>query len=131
WQRLIIMLGGVTVNFFLAWLIYSGLSFFNGETYTDITKFDNGIEATEAGRKMGFQNGDKIISVDGKPAERLENTSINILLGDHVTVLRNGQEVTFPVNADGVADVLKQREAKLYISPRIPMVIDSLATPAS
>lgn len=131
WQRLIIMLGGVTVNFFLAWLIYSSLSFFNGETYTDIKKFENGVEVTEAGKKMGFQNGDHLISIDGKPTERLENASINILLGDHVTVLRNGKEVTFPINSDGVADVLKQKEAKLYISPRVPMVIDSLATPAS
>ncbi len=131
WQRLIIMLGGVTVNFFLAWLIYSCLSLFNGETYTDLTKFNNGIGVTEAGRKMGFQNGDKIINIDGKPAERLENAAINILLGDHVTVLRNGKEVTFPVNKDGVAEVLKQKEAKLYITPRFPMVIDSLASPAS
>lgn len=131
WQRLIIMLGGVTVNFFLAWLIYSCLSLFNGETYTDLTKFNNGIGVTEAGKKMGFQNGDKIINIDGKPAERLENASINILLGDNVTVLRNGKEVTFPVNKDGVAEVLKQREAKLYITPRFPMIIDSLATPVS
>lgn len=131
WQRLIIMLGGVTVNFFLAWLIYSCLSFFNGETYTDLTKFKSGIEVTEAGKKMGFQNGDHIVNIDGKPTERLEKASINILLGNTVTVLRNGKEVTFPINADGVADVLKQKEAKLYISPRIPMVVDSLATPSS
>ncbi|WP_294213722.1 RIP metalloprotease RseP [uncultured Chryseobacterium sp.] len=131
WQRLIIMMGGVTVNFFLAWLIYSCLSFFNGEMYTDLTKFKEGIGVTEAGRKMGFQNGDKIISVDGKPAERLENTSINILFSDDVTVLRGGKEVTFKVNEDGVADVIKQREAKLYITPRFPMVIDSLASPSA
>jgi regulator of sigma E protease len=131
WQRLIIMLGGVTVNFFLAWLIYSCLSLFNGETYTDLNKFTNGVEVTSAGKKMGFQNGDKIVSVDGKPAERLENTSINILLGDNVTVLRNGQEVTFPVNTEGVAEVLKQKEARLYLTPRIAMQIESLATPAS
>ncbi|CAA7385909.1 RIP metalloprotease RseP [Chryseobacterium fistulae] len=131
WQRLIIMLGGVTVNFFLAWLIYSSLSFFNGETYTDLNKFTHGIEVTEAGKKMGFQNGDKIISIDGKPNERLENASINILLGDQVTVLRNGKEISFPVNTDGVADVLKQKEAKLYISPRVPMIIDSLVSPTA
>ncbi|MCS3867636.1 regulator of sigma E protease [Chryseobacterium ginsenosidimutans] len=131
WQRLIIMLGGVTVNFFLAWLIYSCLSLFNGETYTDLNKFTNGVEVTSAGKKMGFQNGDKIVNVDGKPAERLENTSINILLGDNVTVLRNGQEVTFPVNTEGVAEVLKQKEARLYLTPRIAMQIESLATPAS
>lgn len=131
WQRLIIMLGGVTVNFFLAWVIYSSLSFFNGEMYTDLTKFNNGIGVTDAGRKMGFQSGDKIISIDGKPAERLENASINILLGDHVTVLRNGKEVTFPIEKDGVADVLKQKEAKMYITPRFPMTIDSLVTPTA
>ncbi|WP_370896619.1 RIP metalloprotease RseP [Chryseobacterium gossypii] len=131
WQRLIIMLGGVTVNFFLAWLIYSCLSFFNGEMYTDLNKFTNGVEVTNAGKKMGFQNGDKVISIDGKPAERLENASINILLGNNVTVLRNGKEVTFPINPEGVAEVLKQKETKLYISPRVPMVVDSLATPAS
>ncbi|WP_346983726.1 RIP metalloprotease RseP [Chryseobacterium sp. POE27] len=131
WQRLIIMLGGVTVNFFLAWLIYSCLSFFNGETYADLNKFSSGIGVTEAGKKMGFQNGDKIVNIDGKPAERLENASINILLGDNVTVLRNGKEITFPINKDGVADVLKQKEAKLYITPRFPMIIDSLASPSA
>ncbi|WP_419869455.1 RIP metalloprotease RseP [Chryseobacterium sp. CT-SW4] len=131
WQRLIIMLGGVTVNFFLAWLIYSCLSFFNGEMYTDLTKFNNGIGVTEAGKKMGFQNGDKIISIDGKPAERLENSAINILFSNSVTVLRDGKEISFPVAEAGVADVIRQREAKLYITPRIPMVIDSLATPTS
>ncbi len=131
WQRLIIMLGGVTVNFFLAWIIYSCLSLFNGEMYTDLTKFNNGIGVTEAGKKMGFRSGDKIINIDGKPAERLENASINILLGDHVTVLRNGKEVTFPIEKEGVAEVLKQKEAKLYITPRFPMIIDSLASPTS
>ncbi|GEN77848.1 RIP metalloprotease RseP [Chryseobacterium hagamense] len=131
WQRLIIMLGGVTVNFFLAWIIYSCLSLFNGEMYTDLTKFNNGIGVTEAGKKMGFQSGDKIINIDGKPVERLENASINILLGDQVTVLRNGKEVTFPIEKEGVAEVLKQKEAKLYITPRFPMIIDSLASPAS
>ncbi|WP_294287130.1 RIP metalloprotease RseP [uncultured Chryseobacterium sp.] len=131
WQRLIIMLGGVTVNFFLAWIIYSCLSLFNGEMYTDLTKFNNGIGVTEAGKKMGFQSGDKIINIDGKPVERLENASINILLGDQVTVIRNGKEVTFPIEKEGVAEVLKQKEAKLYITPRFPMIIDSLASPAS
>ncbi len=131
WQRLIIMLGGVTVNFFLAWIIYSCLSLFNGEMYTDLTKFNNGIGVTEAGKKMGFQSGDKIINIDGKPVERLENASINILLGDQVTVLRNGKEITFPIEKEGVAEVLKQKEAKLYITPRFPMIIDSLASSAS
>lgn len=131
WQRLIIMMGGVTVNFFLAWIIYSCLSLFNGEQYIDLNKFQNGIGISEAGKKMGFQSGDKIVSIDGKPAERLENASINILFSNNVTVLRDGKEISFKVKDEGIADVIRQREAKLYITPRIPMVIDSLVTPSA
>ena len=126
WQRLIIMMGGVTVNFFLAWLIYSSLSFFKGETFHDNAKFENGIAVSDAGKKMGLQTGDKILKIDGKPAERMETSTINMLFADHATVLRNGKEVTFPIDENGVAAVLSENEAKAYFSPRYPVVIDSL-----
>ena len=126
WQRLIIMMGGVTVNFFLAWLIYSCLSYFKGETFHDNAKFENGIAVSDAGKKMGLETGDKILKIDGKHAERMETSTVNMLFADEVTVERNGKEVTFPVNEQGVADVLKQNEAKAYFSPRFPVVIDSL-----
>lgn len=126
WQRLIIMMGGVTVNFFLAWLIYSSLSYFKGEKYHDLARFENGVSVSEAGQKMGLKSGDKILKIDGRPAERMETSTINMLFANEATVLRNGQEVTFPINEDGVADVLAENEAKLYFSPRFPVVIDSL-----
>ncbi|MCG2792892.1 MAG: RIP metalloprotease RseP [Weeksellaceae bacterium] len=126
WQRLIIMMGGVTVNFFLAWLIYSSLSYFKGETYHDNSKFENGIGVSDAGKKMGLKSGDKILAIDGKPAERMETASINMLFANEVTVLRDGKEVTFPINEDGVAEVLHANEAKLYFMNRFPAVVDSL-----
>ncbi|WP_300673503.1 RIP metalloprotease RseP [Soonwooa sp.] len=126
WQRLIIMLGGVTVNFFLAWLIYSCLSYFNGEKYYDNSKFDAGIAVTSEGAKMGLKTGDKILKIDGKPAERMQSSIMNMLFANNVTVLRDGKEVTFPVNEDGVAEVLKANEAKLYFSNRFPAVVDSI-----
>ncbi|SNV46532.1 Regulator of sigma E protease [Chryseobacterium taklimakanense] len=126
WQRLIIMLGGVTVNFFLAWLIYSALSFFNGEKYHDNAKFEHGIAVSDEGRKMGLQSGDKILKIDGKVADRFETSTVNMLFADEVTVLRNGKEVTFPINENGVADVLKANEAKAYFSPRFTPVVDSI-----
>ncbi|QDP85103.1 RIP metalloprotease RseP [Chryseobacterium sp. SNU WT5] len=126
WQRLIIMMGGVTVNFFLAWIIYSSLSYFKGETYHDNTKFENGISVSSAGEKMGLKNGDKILKIDGKPAERMETSTINMLFANEVTVLRDGKEVVFPVNEDGVADVLAENEAKMYFSPRFTTIVDSL-----
>lgn len=126
WQRLIIMLGGVTVNFFLAWLIYSCLSFFKGETYHDNSKFTNGISVTPAAEKMGLQNGDKILKIDGKDAPRFETSAINMLFANNVTVERGGKEVTFPVNENGVAEVLKSNEAKAYFLARTPAIVDTV-----
>lgn len=125
WQRLIIMLGGVTVNFFLAWVIYSSLSYFNGESYHDLTKFENGISVSEAGQKMGLKNGDVILKIDDKPADRMETSTINMLFADEVTVLREGKEITFPVDENGVAAVLNQDGPKGYFSALSPVLIDS------
>ena len=126
WQRLIIMLGGVTVNFFLAWLIYSSLSYFKGETFHQNSKMEHGISVSEEGRKMGLESGDKILKIDGKPADRLETSLVNMLFADQVTVLRQGKEVTFRVDEKGVAQVLQANEAKMYFTNRFPAVIDSL-----
>ena len=82
WQRLIIMLGGIFVNLILAWAIYTGLNLSVGEKYHDLAKFQNGIAVSEEGAMMGLQNGDKILKIDGKPAERLENSMINMLLAE-------------------------------------------------
>jgi regulator of sigma E protease len=126
WQRLIIMLGGIFVNLILAWAIYTGLNLSVGEKYHDLAKFQNGIAVSEEGAMMGLQNGDKILKIDGKPAERLENSMINMLLADEVTVERNGKEVTFKPNEDGIAHILGAKTAKLYISNRFAPVVDSI-----
>ncbi|NAW50488.1 RIP metalloprotease RseP [Elizabethkingia argentiflava] len=126
WQRLIIMLGGVTVNFFLAWLIYACLSYFKGETYSDNAKFENGIYVSAEGQKMGLETGDKILKINGKPAKRMEESMLNMLFADNVTVLRNGKEITFPIDENGVAEVMKANEVRAYFSPRFVPVVDSI-----
>ena len=126
WQRLIIMLGGVTVNFFLAWIIYACLSFFKGETYHDNAKMEYGIAVSTAAEKMGLKNGDKILKIDGKPAHRFETSAINMLFANDITVERDGREVTFPVNEEGVAEVLKSNEAKGYFLLRTPAIVDTV-----
>ncbi|RQP14484.1 MAG: RIP metalloprotease RseP [Chryseobacterium sp.] len=128
WQRLIIMLGGITVNFFLAWLIYSCLSYFKGETFHDNSRFESGIGVTREGEMMGLRSGDKIIAIDGKPAERMETSMVNMLFANNVTVERGGEQVTFPVNEDGVAEVIKANEVRLYFSSRFPAVVDSVSS---
>lgn len=126
WQRLIIMLGGIFVNVLLAWGIYTCLNLFAGEKYHDLTKFEHGITVSDEGAKMGLMNGDKILKIDGKPAKRLENSMINILLSNNVTVLRNGKEETFKPNEEGIAEILGSKTAKLYITNRFAPVVDSV-----
>lgn len=128
WQRLIIMLGGVIVNFFLAWLIYSCLSYFKGETYHDNSKFEQGLFVTPEAEKMGLKTGDKILRIDGKPAERMETSVMNMLFSNEITVLRDGKEVTFPTNQEGVGAVLKTSGGKSYILPRYPATIGEVIT---
>ncbi|MEK9583846.1 MAG: site-2 protease family protein, partial [Flavobacteriaceae bacterium] len=72
WQRLIIMLGGVTVNFILAVVIYIGLSYTYGDQYIKNESVNGGVWVVEdeIGARVGIQTGDKIIAVDGEPVER-------------------------------------------------------------
>src|SRR6185295_5066438 len=67
WQRLIIMLGGIIMNVLLGIFIYWMILFFNGEEYIPTANLKYGIAVDSIGWEMGFQNGDKVLAVDGKP----------------------------------------------------------------
>lgn len=126
WQRLIIMLGGVTVNFFLAWIIFGCLSYFNGESSFDTTKVDTPMHYTGVAKAMGFEDGDKILKVDGKVQNNLDKLSLDILLSDQVTVLRKGKEVTFNTNDEGKALAFKDENPRAFLTPRYAPVIDTI-----
>ena len=65
WQRLIIMLGGVTVNFILAFIIYIGMAFSYGDLYISNSDLKDGVWITNPViEKSGIKTGDKIVSVD-------------------------------------------------------------------
>ena len=126
WQRLIIMLGGVTVNFFLAWLIFGSLSYFYGEENYDTERLGGKMYYSEPSLKMGFENGDKILKVDGKTQKDFDKLSLDVLLSDHITVLRNGKEVTFPTSDEGKALVLQADVPKAFLMPRIAPTVDTI-----
>ena len=68
WQRLIIMLGGVTVNFILAFIIYIGKWLFAYGDFLYMADMKDGllIEKIRWWTKLVFQTGDKILSIDGE-----------------------------------------------------------------
>ena len=128
WQRLIIMIGGVTVNFFLAWFIYSAMLMYYGEQYVDNSKLENGVYVDEIGEKLGIKKGDKIVSIDGKELVKFSDAPINILLGDKMTVNRNGKKVTFLLK-DEVKKLVLESQGKRFLSeavaPKIGAVLEN------
>lgn len=131
WQRLIIMLGGVTVNFFLAWLIFSVITYKDGESMFDASKIETPLKYSEAAKKMGFEDGDKIISVDGKIQNNFRKLALDILLSDEVTVDRNGKPVTFATNDEGKAEAFNSPDPRSFLMPRMKPSIDTIVTPST
>ena len=79
WQRLIIMLGGVTVNFILAFLIYIGMTFFYGNLYLKNSEVKDGVAVAKVGESLGFKTGDKILELDGKKVVNFDEVPKKIL----------------------------------------------------
>lgn len=118
WQRLIIMLGGVIVNFLLAWVIYISTFVYYGETYIPVDKIEHGLYFDSVSEKIGLKTGDNIIAIDGNKVEKLDRyLNIDLLLGDEVTVMRNGTEVTVPLSDEGKKAALDSRGMN-FLNPR-------------
>jgi len=101
WQRLLIMIGGVLMNFILAFFIYSMIAFAWGEEYLPIKNVKMGYVYNEATLKAGFQNGDIPLTADNVPLEYMDGkTHFAIIDAKEVTVLRNGEVVTIHLPAD-------------------------------
>ncbi len=127
WQRLIIMLGGITVNILLAWVIYTTLYSTYGQKYVSTEKIqEKGLAFGESGLNAGFKNGDKIVSVDGKTQEKFNRLIIDVLLGNNVEVERNGKKESLHITDEQKSKILGS-EGRDFIKPRISTVfVDSI-----
>ncbi|MEN8116931.1 MAG: RIP metalloprotease RseP [Bacteroidota bacterium] len=122
WQRLLIMLGGVLMNFIFAIVIYVGVLYAWGESYLPTENVKYGIEVTEVGKEIGFENGDKILTVDNQYIENFRKIVPTIVLDDvkNVQVERNGQKMDVEISASDLALLLK---SKFVMDMRIPFDI--------
>src|SRR5688500_3910343 len=94
WQRLIIMLGGVIMNVLVAFVIYAFVLMIWGERKTPNASVKNGIWVIDSVmNKFGFQNGDKIISVNGDTIENFEDIQLKVLIGGKKVLLERGGEI--------------------------------------
>ncbi|WP_268848505.1 RIP metalloprotease RseP [Flavobacterium aestivum] len=128
WQRLIIMLGGVTVNFILAFIIYIGMAYAYGDSYVANADMKDGLLIeNQAMINAGFKSGDKIIAVDGAKIIRFDKEiSSKLILAKEVTIDRNGTEQTIKMPNDFVDQLSKVEKAPLA-TIRIPFVIGNVS----
>ncbi|WP_418264377.1 RIP metalloprotease RseP [Flavobacterium faecale] len=131
WQRLIIMLGGVTVNFILAFIIYIGMAFTYGDTYVAMEDLKDGLLIENPVlQKAGFQTGDNILAVDGEKITKFDNQiNMKIIMGKDVLIERNGAQQTITMPQDFIDQLSKVEKGNL-VSIRMPFVIGAV-TPES
>lgn len=127
WQRLIIMLGGIIVNILLAWFIYTTMFSTVGQKYVSSEVVQkNGLAFGEIGKSVGFQDGDKIISVDGKFQPKFNWLIIDILLSENIALERNGEKINISLTDEQKGKIIST-EGKNFVQARLTNIsIDSI-----
>jgi regulator of sigma E protease len=132
WQRLIIMLGGVTVNFLLGFFIFGMVLWKWGEVYLPAANVKDGIFADSLGLELGLRNGDRILSVGNMPFEEFNERAVarEIVFNNAATleVLRGSEKVSLRV-PEGFSGKLASHESKgkMIFSPMFPFKVERLA----
>jgi regulator of sigma E protease len=128
WQRLLIVLGGVLMNFVGAIVIFSAMLFVWGKETLPMQNVTHGYDYTEVALKNGFQNGDIVQSIDGKKVVNLADVVEQVLLesAKDVTVKRGDSLVTFNLPKDFAKQMLVANP-KEFATVRAPFVIDNFA----
>jgi regulator of sigma E protease len=126
WQRLIVMLGGVTVNIILGILIFWALTIRYGESYIPNNEIRHGIVPGSIGRQIGLQPGDQVLAINGQKLVRFEDLfSSKVLMGNGVlTVKRSGQTINITVPSTILNDI-SDKGAEQFIErlPRIKFAV--------
>lgn len=126
WQRLIILLAGVTMNVLLAFFIYAMILFTWGETKLPMQSVKNGIWVTDSLMShIGLENGDKILAVNGEPVKYFDDLPGKVLLGKQITVERNGKKemLNIPINMIEQLVEQKGKRSNRLFTPRLPVII--------
>ena len=128
WQRLIIMLGGVTVNFILAFIIYIGMAFVYGDMFVATADLKDGLLIENpVMQKAGFQTGDKILAIDGEQVVKFDNQmNVKIVMAKQVLIERNGNQQTITMPVDFV-DQLSKIEKGSLATIRMPFVVGAVS----
>ncbi|MFA6923825.1 MAG: RIP metalloprotease RseP [Bacteroidales bacterium] len=124
WKRLIILVGGVTMNLILAIIIYIFLLFLYGEQYLPTKNVKYGIACDSLALELGLKNGDKILSLDNKYVDNFNKIPIELLYAKTIQLERDGNKLEIPVKKEVTDKLLKLRKSIGFISYRYPFYIN-------
>ena len=123
WQRLIIMLGGVTVNFLIAFVIYICTSFYYGDTDISTASIQDGYWVTNPVlTDLGVETGDDIVSINGVHYDNYSDLRKNLITADQITIEREGQEKVIALPEDFLGK-LSTGEDLTFFELRIPFIV--------
>ncbi|EID76393.1 RIP metalloprotease RseP [Imtechella halotolerans] len=127
WQRLIIMLGGVTVNLILGFLIYMMILFVWGQEKLKPSDMPHGYAVAQEMKIFGFASGDIITHVNGQPLDNALDINRYLMVRDvqEVTIDRNGQTIAISL-PDTIGNYMFQKGVMLPFTPRRSTVIDTI-----
>lgn len=128
WQRLIIMVGGVTVNVILGVFIFWMMIAYYGQDTLPLQNLKYGVVVGDSSLKaLGFQDGDKIIGLTGNDANELGEVNRELLLdnGGSVIIERNGVKQTIVI-PDGATETLLGKDKSTYFIEAFPADIDTV-----
>ncbi|MEY2647302.1 MAG: metalloprotease RseP [Bacteroidota bacterium] len=127
WQRLIIMIGGVTVNVLLAFFIYSMILFKWGETKLPMQSLTNGVWIVDTVvNEVGLKNGDKILAVNDEPVQYFDKINASLMLGDHMTIERNGEKMDLAIPTNFIEKIVEKGRRSILLMPRVPCIVGEI-----
>ncbi|HLT48912.1 MAG TPA: RIP metalloprotease RseP [Aequorivita sp.] len=128
WQRLIIMLGGVTVNIIVGFVIYMGILYFYGRNITTNEDIPQGFAVTQQFKEYGFRDGDHILTVNGEPFEDVMEINRYMFLRDvsKVEVKHSDGSIESISVPEDVGTKMFQNDSHFPFSPMRLAVIDTI-----
>lgn len=128
WQRLIVMVAGVVMNLILGMIIFTAIILHYEKEYVPNSAVTNGIYAYPTGRMIGFETGDKLVSINGKPIDRFKDViSPNVLMGSTIQIDRNGKAMSIVV-PDTLYRIYNKKGVRDYFieAHNFPFTVDSV-----
>jgi regulator of sigma E protease len=121
WQRLLVMMGGIIVNFFLGIIIFWMVLFVWGQNTLPLANIKHGLMVDSTAYEMGLRNGDYIVSLDGMPVKSIRRIPIEIIMNGVKTIEGvhvNGEKFSIAVDDTHRSKILKRLKKSEFVMPR-------------